>query len=70
MRAELFQCLLHDHIRFDVKQQVVVVPSDLQQKGRLFLQRPLQVSCSHQRFAVQFHYDVTISDTTSGDGER
>lgn len=59
--------LLHDDVRFDVEQKVVVVPADLQQEGRLFLQRPLQVSGAHQRPAVQFDDDVAVFDASSAE---
>lgn len=66
----MFKCLLHDNIRLNVKEKVIVVPPDFQQQGCLLLQRPLQVSRGHQRSAIQFHNNVTIFDTTSGDKER
>lgn len=65
-----FNLLLHDNIRFNVKQKVIIVPPDLQQEGCLLLQGPLQVGRGHQRSAVKFHNNVTIFDTTSGDRQR
>ena len=63
-------CLLHNDVRFNVEEKVIVVSPDLQQQGCLLLQCLLQVSCGHQRSAIQFHNNVTIFDTTSGGKDR
>lgn len=44
--------LLHDNIRFNIKEKVIIVPPDFQQEGCLLLQCPLQVSSGQQRSAI------------------
>ena len=57
---------LHDDVRLDVEQEVVVTTAHLQEEGRLLQQRLLQVGGVHQRAPVQLHDDVTVPDPASG----
>lgn len=59
--------LLHKDIRLDVEQQVIIVPTHLQQQGCLILQCPLQVGGARQRLAIQLDDDVAILEASSVD---
>lgn len=56
---------LHDDVRLDVEEQVVVATAHLQQQGRVSVERLLQVTGAHQRLSVQLDDDVTVTDAPS-----
>lgn len=61
---------MHDDVRLDVEEQVVVATAHLQQQGRLLHQRLFEVRGRQEGHAVQLHDDVTVSDAAPEIGRK